>query len=441
VGFSLQWLALKKIAARRLARPGFFYIMSQYHSLRTGSVSGAKRNFLTGCLLSALAPLTALSVLAQTAAPPAAAPSAPPSVSTAPATATESAPGAKPKSKAKAKHHFKHTPVARNTIVLNPPVTEEVKSEVLNVRGQPSYVGEVVGHVKKGETVTVLEEITKPGATKDEPTQWDRIVMPTNVAVWVDAAYIDKDKNVRVKKVNLRGGPGENYSIVGRLEKGTPVVQLRAEKGWLKIEPPSNAYGFVAAKYLETQEPPSALASTPTPAAGNTPPPAPAPTPAPEVVNVPNQTAPIVAQTETPLAATAPAPVAPAPAPSAPAPTSQSEVDQELAALRRATAPDAPPAPNAIPEPSATAAEAPDVPRVVTRDGFVHRSYNIQAPADYELHDIQTGALIDYLQPGPNEKNFKIFVGTRVTVTGPEALDERWPRTPILHIETVDLMP
>ncbi len=51
----------------------------------------------------------------------------------------------------------------------------------------------------------------------------------------------------------------------------------------------------------------------------------------------------------------------------------------------------------------------------------MHRAYNIQAPADYELHDIQSGALIDYLQPQPGQ-NFKIYVGTRVTVTGPEGM-------------------
>ena len=76
----------------------------------------------------------------------------------------------------------------------------------------------------------------------------------------------------------------------------------------------------------------------------------------------------------------------------------------------------------------------------MTREGFVHKSYNIQAPADFELHDIRTGSLIEYLQP-QNAANFKIYVGTRVTVTGPEAIDQRWPRTPILHVEGVELVP
>ena len=66
---------------------------------------------------------------------------------------------------------------------------------------------------------------------------------------------------------------------------------------------------------------------------------------------------------------------------------------------------------------------------------------NIQAPSGYELHDIKTGVLTEYLQPAPGQKTFKVFVGTRVRLTGTEFLDPDWPRTPVLHVETVDLMP
>jgi hypothetical protein len=111
------------------------------------------------------------------------------------------------------------------------------------------------------------------------------------------------------------------------------------------------------------------------------------------------------------------------------------------------------PAPAAAPAPAPAAAAAaaaavavavavaePAGPRIVTREGFVHKAYNIQSPADYELHDIKSGALIEYLQPQA-QQNFKIYVGTRVTVTGPEVIDQRWPRTPVLQVQSVDLMP
>jgi hypothetical protein len=120
-----------------------------------------------------------------------------------------------------------------------------------------------------------------------------------------------------------------------------------------------------------------------------------------------------------------------------------SQADQELAALRRATAEPlvAPTVPAPVPTAKQPESAKQEPPRTVTREGFVHRALNIQAPAGYELHDIKTGELIEYLQPAPGQKKFKIFVGTRVRITGSEFLDPSWPRTPVLHVETVDLMP
>jgi SH3-like domain-containing protein len=395
---------------------------------------------LKAWLISALTPLTALSVLAQTSntLPPV----MPPPSSTA-ATSPEAEPAAKPKAKhtrSKAKPK-KAAPAATNSvIVLDPPVTAAVKCNVLDVRGQGSFVGEIITYLKKGENVTVLEEITLGHPHANEPAQWSRIVMPANTAVWVDDDYIDADSmTVRAKKVNVRGGPGENYSVVARLERGAVVKEIGKKENWLEIVAPTNAYAFVASEYLETSATPAprteiyiappAAPAEPTPVAT-----AP-PTPAPVVVNVPADTAPAVAKPEDT------APPAPAAGLTAPAPTAASQSDQELAALHRATAPE--PLVSSAAAPAATPPEAgkTDEARIVTMEGFVHRALNIQAPAGYELHDIKTGVMTEYLQPAPGQKSFKVFVGTRVRITGAEFLDPAWPRTPILHVETVDLMP
>jgi uncharacterized protein YgiM (DUF1202 family) len=300
--------------------------------------------------------------------------------------------------------------------------TAVAKGENVNVRGQPSFVGEVLGHLQKGTTVTILEDITLNHPPTGEPGEWYKIVMPPNIPVWVDAEYVDAGtKSIKARRINLRGGPGENYSVVGRLEKGAIIDTQKEEKGWIAITAPSNAYAFIAAELVEIQAPAASVAQAPAPAA-----------PAPETVVVNNPAAPVAAATEP----------APAPAPVAPAPTAQSETEQELAALRKATtepasAPVAAPTPGPAPTPAAEEAAGP---RIVTREGFVHKAYNIQSPADYELHDIQTGALIEYLQP-QSSQNFKIYVGTRVTVTGAEGIDPRWPRTPVMKVQSVDLMP
>ncbi len=287
------------------------------------------------------------------------------------------------------------------------------------MRGRPSFTGETLGHVQKGDTVTVLEQITLSRTTKDEPAEWAQIAMPTGIPVWVDGEYIDSEsKTIKARRVNLRGGPGENFSVLGRLEKGAAVKVIKTERGWAAIEAPTNAYAFVAAEFLEM---------LPTPEVVVTPPP-PVVAPEPQVVNVP-----------TPAAPDAAAPTAPAPGPQ------RSEKEVELDALHRATG-DAAAVPAPTPTPATEASPAtvdtnePPKPRIVTREGFVRRAYNIQAPADFELHDIQSGSIIDYLQPKPGQ-NFKIFLGTRVTVSGPEAIAARWTRTPVLQVQSVDLMP
>jgi hypothetical protein len=289
-------------------------------------------------------------------------------------------------------------------------------------------MGEVLGHLQKGDTVTVLEQISLRHTQAGEPAEWAKIAMPAGIPVWIDGDYVAADtKTVKARRVNLRGGPGENFSVVGRLEKGEEVKEVRSEKGWVAVEAPTNAYAYVAAELLDIQPAPPPVAAAPV----ATLPPAPVPE-APQVVTVATPAAPVAATTEPAVAA-----------PTAPAPTQQSEVDQELAALRRATAAAAAPAPapsRPAPAVAPVASGEPGTPRIVTREGFVHRAYNIQAPADYELHDIQSGKIIDYLQVKPGQ-NFKMYVGTRVTVTGPEGINSRWSRVPVLEVQSVDLMP
>jgi hypothetical protein len=353
-------------------------------------------------IVSALAPLTAVMLLAQDSSPTPA--------PGAPAPAPETAPAAAKKKPSR----------IRKKVVLNPPAAATVNKNNVNVRGQASFRGEVLGHLQKGGTVAVLEQITlNRAAANDEPAEWARIAMPSDIPVWVKDDYVDAaSKTVKARRVHLRGGPGENYSVVGLLEKGAAIKEIKREKGWVAVEAPTNAYAFVAAEFLDMQPPPAPVVTPPAPA------------PAPPVVNVATPEPPVAATNE-------PAVVAPAPAPEpvvAPAPA---QTDQELEALRHAIA--AAPAPVSPPSESAATNE-PAPPRIVTREGFVRRAFNIQASSDFELHDIQSGTLIDYLEPQPGQ-NFKIFVGTRVTVTGPEGMDPRWPRTPVLKVQSVDLMP
>src|SRR5690242_682802 len=47
-----------------------------------------------------------------------------------------------------------------------------VVRENLNVRGQPSFAGEIITRLKKGEEVTILEEITLEKPKPGQPSKW-----------------------------------------------------------------------------------------------------------------------------------------------------------------------------------------------------------------------------------------------------------------------------
>jgi len=373
-------------------------------------------------------------------------------------------------------------PLAKD-LVLDPPGAGTVKLESLLVRSQPAFAGDVLAHVAKGQTVTVLEQITLAKPKLNEPANWARILLPTNTAVWVFADYVDTNSmTISRPRVNVRGGPGDFYGIVALLEKGARVKQVRRNADWIQIEPPANACGFVASDYLTMQPPaappPAAVAAAEPPAAAAPEAANPAPAAAPPAA--PPATAPVAAAPATPEPVATPpanttseatnaAPPAAAPiaaAPAMPEPVASPATNAAPQATNTTPAPvDAPPivapepiatgpaatpanpAPPAAAVSAAVAAATPESPgidpkpRIVTREGYVRKALNVQAPADYELRDLNSGKLIEYLQPGAGDKNFKKYTGLRVSVTGPEALDRHWPKTPILQIQTVDLMP
>lgn len=306
--------------------------------------------------------------------------------------------------------------------------TAVVRAERVNVRGKPSTLGEVITQLKQGETVTVLEEITVQKPKTGEPAKWARIKMPENTPLWVNAGLVDAtNKTVKVARLNVRAGAGENYSVVGRLEKGAVVKEIRVVEDWMEIETPANAYAFVAADLIAKNEPPAApaepakTAEAPKPA---TPPPI-APPPVTERVktepplSVPVETRTVAAPAQTPP---------PTPEPARPAP------------VRYQPAP-AVAAPAPAPAPVEPKFEAAPTKRIVRREGYVRRTVSIQAPTDFELRSAESGVALDYLHSSSANLTIKKFKGKKVIVSGEEFMDARWPNRPVLEIDTIQVAP
>jgi uncharacterized protein YgiM (DUF1202 family) len=189
-----------------------------------------------------------------------------PAAETAPAAAPapETAPPAPKPVKHTKPHVVHHAPATPEPSVTLSPGPADVNVSDLTVRGQAGLKGDVVTHLHKGDSVTVLEQINLAHHAADEPNQWAKIAYPASAHVWLDAKYVDASGNVTAKKLNLRSGPGENYSVVGVVEKGASVTQIQKKGDWMQIQPPANAFAFVAARYLK-QEAVAAAAPPPPP--------------------------------------------------------------------------------------------------------------------------------------------------------------------------------
>jgi uncharacterized protein YgiM (DUF1202 family) len=266
----------------------------------------------------------------------------------------------------------------------------------VNVRGLAGLKGEVLTRVNKGQGVTVLEEITLKKSAPDEPSAWAKILLPQGAHTWVSSAYIDPtNKTVLPKKLKIRAGPGENYSMLGILERGDAVKEVTTKGEWTEIEPPPTAYAFVAAQYLQQEAPGTVAATqeaTPTPV------------------------------TETPAVA-----AAPTEAPSTPTPPPLTNAPAETAAATT-TPPTEPPAEEELPK------------RIVQHEGVVRGTFSIQAPTHFELVSPESGKTINYLYTTSPLLDLQRYKGLRIVVTGEEGLDERWRNTPVITIQKIQVV-
>lgn len=274
-----------------------------------------------------------------------------------------------------------------------------VAANHVNVRGQPKLKGEVVTQLTNGQPVTVIEEITHNNSGPEEPSAWAKIVLPPGAHVWVKAAYVDANKAVKPRKLNLRAGPGENYSVVGRLQRGDAIAQLNSKGDWIEIEPPTNAYAFVAAQYLKQEAPGTVAAVQP--------------------------------ETTTPTTVTEPPVVAAAPPETQPTNPPATEAAAPTNAVAETEQPGASTAP---------AADEPPPKRIVQREGLVRGTFSIQAPTHFELVSPENGRPIDFLFTPSPLLDLRRYKGLRIIVTGEEALEERWGNTPMLTIQKIQVL-
>ena len=144
--------------------------------------------------------------------------------------------------------------------------TKYVESNIsLNVRKGPGTNYSVVTTLSGGTKVTV----------KSTEDGWSKITTG-NTTGYVSSKYLtssrpsaDNDSNETSTtkyvesniSLNVRKGPGTNYSVVTTLSGGTKVTVKSTEDGWSKITT-GNTTGYVSSKYLTSTKPSSSGSSS-----------------------------------------------------------------------------------------------------------------------------------------------------------------------------------
>ena len=305
------------------------------------------------------------------------------------------------------------------------PDIRTARTDRINIRGQPTTASEVLGQLNTGDRVTVLEVVRVEKPKAGDSTHWLKIALPATVPVWVHSQFVETNQmTVSAARLNVRGGPGEGFSVVGRVERGEKLKLIRAKDEWLQIVPPMGSYGYVAAEYFTAPAPPPVAVTPPVPV--ETTPPVAVVVPPPPATSAPPPTVVVVA----PPVVTNPPTVVTPPAPLPDLIKEEAEAkERNLAKIRGYRVPPTGPVTNLVVEVEA----APR--RIVTREGVVRYTVHINAPSWYVLESLDTKKVINYLHPAGTNIVLSPFRDKRVTVVGEEGLDRRWPNTPVLRIQ------
>ncbi|MBM3889854.1 MAG: SH3 domain-containing protein, partial [Verrucomicrobia bacterium] len=184
-----------------------------------------------------------------------------------------------------------------------------VTGDRVNVRAANKPTAEVLLQLSQGDQVDLLEALPAPAAAA-ETVAFVKIRMPAAGVVWVAQNMLDATGAVVAKNnVNLRAGPGTNFSVVGKINKGEQIQVVKKEGDWVQIKPTANCWAFIAARYLHAGITPGIARPAPPPALIAAAPAAPTPSAPPAAVTPPPAAppAPVTPPTEPVAVPTAPA--------------------------------------------------------------------------------------------------------------------------------------
>jgi len=124
------------------------------------------------------------------------------------------------------------------------PFLGEVTADKVNVRAGANINFEKIVKLDKNAEVVAVEK----------SYDWYKVKLSDQAECYVHKKFIrfipDNYGVVTAKQVNLRAGPGEKFSILGKIDAGVNVRILKEAGEWYKIEPPEGSYGWISTQFI-----------------------------------------------------------------------------------------------------------------------------------------------------------------------------------------------
>ncbi|MBP9853473.1 MAG: SH3 domain-containing protein [Candidatus Omnitrophica bacterium] len=136
--------------------------------------------------------------------------------------------------------------VSSNVIAQqNFPFLAKIKEKSVHIRAGQNKSFESLGRVNQDEQVVVV----------DKSYSWYKIRLPQQANSFISSEFVKiingEVGEITTNRVNIRAGAGVNFTVLGQLNKGDQVIILEQPKGWYKIQPIKDSYGWIAEDLVE----------------------------------------------------------------------------------------------------------------------------------------------------------------------------------------------
>ncbi len=132
-----------------------------------------------------------------------------------------------------------------------PQFTGVVNSGQINIRIDSTVSSETICKANKNDRLEVVKE----------HFGWYKVRLPAEAPAYIKKSFtvlLPEDKNpgsrtakVEKENVNIRLGPGLNYTLIGKADKNEIISIVSETPDWYRIQPTQNCFGWINKQFVD----------------------------------------------------------------------------------------------------------------------------------------------------------------------------------------------